>query len=114
VIIRKLDENNDWAFGKSKNDYLTEVNAIKLNVKTRLYEWKTDCFFGLKNGIDWSGRFDEGNKQNLDTDIKTVILGSDGVVAITSYSSRVINRKYTAEYNIQTVYSKTFTDIFEV
>lgn len=103
--IRNLDINGDWKFGSSQIDYVKEQKAVELDIKMRLNEWYRDCFFALQNGIAWSVRLGYHNqKELLDEDIKTVVLGTAGVLNISNFSSVVLNRKYMATMTIYTQY----------
>lgn len=106
MIIRALDDNKDWTYGKGKNDYLRDVPAISLNVETRLREWKGDCFFALTNGVDYNNFLDIGTKDFLDRDIKRVIIQSEGVLKIKSYESEIDRetRDFSANVTILTIF----------
>jgi hypothetical protein len=111
MIFRGLDSDGDWSFGHGKADYLDSNDAIALNIKTRIYSWLNDCFFDLSAGIDWMNRL--GNKNQkllLDSDLQRIIIESYGVTGITSFSSELIGRNYSASYEIQTIYSQSYID----
>lgn len=112
--FRNLDSDGDWTFGKGKHNYVSEQEALKLNVKTRLLEWVNDCFFNMTAGIDYLNRLDKGQRQNLENDIKSIILNSEGVTEITSFYTTLVSRVFTAQYQVKTIYSKTFIDTLEV
>jgi hypothetical protein len=106
MINRALDSNGDWTFGKGKQNYLFDLLAVKQNVLTRLRSWKGNCFFDVESGVDWGNYLDIGTKTLLDLDIKRVILGTDKVLKISSYSSTLDTdvRKLTVTANIETYY----------
>ena len=83
---RGVDEIGNWVFGKGKNSYATGVEAIKLNIRTRLLSFKYNCFFDLEAGINWFdlGSASEKNLQLLNLKIKEVIATSYGVNKIIS------------------------------
>lgn len=107
MIIRNSTDSGDFTFGKGASDYLKNGRAIAHNIKTRLLSWKGDCFFALAEGVDYNNLLDIGTKNLLDSDIKRIILQSEGVIKINSYSSTLdIDRGYSGE--------ATYTDIFGV
>lgn len=107
MIIRNSTSDGDFTFGKGASDYLKNSNAIQHNIKTRLLSWKGDCFFATAEGVDYNNLLDIGTKNLLDSDIKRIILQSEGVIKINSYSSMLdIDRGYSGE--------ATYTDIFGV
>ena len=56
MIFRELDPTtNDWCFGKGRQNYASGLDALKLDLKTRLLSWTNDCFFSLTDFIDWAG-----------------------------------------------------------
>lgn len=93
---RALDVNGGWQFGRGVQSYVTEKNALKQNVMTRLRQWKGDCFFALTDGVDYNNYLDIGKKKMLDLDIKRVILQTAGVLRISSFQSTL----NTAERNV--------------
>ena len=72
--IRNNTEQNDWVFGHGKSDYITGHAGVALNIKTKINEWKRDCFFNLQAGIAWRTRLGSKNqRQLLDTDVQNII-----------------------------------------
>lgn len=107
MIIRNSTASGDFTFGKGLSDYLTNQNAILHNIKTRLLSWKEDCFFATAEGVDYNNLLDVGTKNLLDSDIKRVILQSEGVIKINSFESTLnSDREYSGQ--------ATITDIFGV
>jgi len=112
MIVRALDSAGDWTFGAGRQNYLTEVDAVKQCVMTRLKSWKGNCFFDLEAWVDWNNYLDIGTKTLLDLDIKRVILGTDKVLKISSYNSTLDteNRKLTVRAKVETFYGNLTID----
>jgi hypothetical protein len=109
--FRSLDKNGDWNFGKGLQDFATEDAAIALNVKTRLLSWVGDCFFDLPAGIDWWNRLGSKNQRDLlELDLRRVIMQSKDVTGIVKFTTTVEGRNFSAQYEITTIYSKSFID----
>ena len=106
MIIRNVDTDNDWTFGKGLQDYRRDLSAIELNIQTRLQSWKSDCFFALAEGVDYNNFLDVGTKNFLDSDAKRVILQSEGVLKITEYESNLDreDRAFSATATIITIF----------
>lgn len=103
--IRGIDVNNDWLFGKGQNDYARDLEALKIDLKTRLQSWKFDCFFAEQEGVDYKNFLDRGTKTFLDNDVKRIILQTNGVLRIDTFTSEIVeDRVYQAESNIFTIY----------
>ena len=109
MIVRGLDSDNDWTFGSGKQNYLTDIDALKQNIVTRLKSWKGNCFFDITAGVDWNNYLDIGTKSLLDMDIKRVILQSTGVLKIVDYSSTLDTdeRNLTVSVTVQSIYGTT-------
>lgn len=110
MIIRKIDNANDWLFGHGLSDYAADQAGIEENVKTRLQSWVGDCFFALQDFVDWRSRLDAGQQSNLLNELKTVILQSEGVVSVISIegSFEPTTRVFSVSAVIQTIFSSAF------
>lgn len=89
MIHRNLTVDNDWTFGKGLQNFTSGRDAILLNVKTRLQSWRGDCFYAETEGVDYNNFLDRNTKSLLDSDIKRVILRSEGIIKIVSYESEL-------------------------
>lgn len=109
--FRNLNSDGDWTFGRGAGCYASANQAIGLNIKTRIMSWVGDCFFDLAAGIDWINRLGSKNQRALlELDLRRIILQSEGVTGILSFDTTLINRNFTANYSVQTIYSKSFQD----
>ena len=116
MIIRALNENKDWTFGKGRASYKQEQDAIALNIETRINEWKNDCFFNKLAGVDWGNRLEFRQRKLFTNEIKSIILKSDGVLQLINFSIVFDrnNRNITITYLIQTIYSQSFLKTIEL
>jgi hypothetical protein len=106
--MRNLDKTGDWTFGKGKNNYVSDVQAIELDIKTAIYEWVNDCFFALKSGIAWNQRLDLNQKNYLEQDLRKLILRRSGVTGLIDFSLSYdsIARKFSVAYTVSTIFNK--------
>ena len=112
--FRTLDENGDISFGKGLNNYASENDAIRLDVKTRILSWVDDCFFDMQAGVDWYNRLGKfGQAGLLEQDIKNIILKTEGVREITNISLTTSGRSFSFNYDVTTIYSTSFSDLIE-
>lgn len=115
MIFRNLSSGLDWLFGKGVNDYARKDEAIGLNIKTRVLSWLGDCFFAADEGIDWTNRLGSKNQRELlEIDLKRVILQSEGVTGLVTFDTQLIGRKFTANYTVTTIFSKSYQDTIEI
>lgn len=118
MMIRSLDNNGDWTFGKGKSSYKRQQLALNQNLKTKLLEWKGDCFFNNAAGIDWKNRLAKSSQIiPLQNEIRALILKTNGVVEINNlnlnFNSKT--RSLTINYSIKTIYSsESETDIISI
>lgn len=96
MITQAVDDNNDWMFSiKRDND------AIKQDIKTKLLEWKGDCYSNQTQGIDWLNRFGKGAANLtalLTSEIKQLISNCEGVRKV-----ELVDAIYDTEKNSLTI-----------
>jgi hypothetical protein len=105
MIIRAIDADGDWLFGKGKNDYYSGNFAVAENIKTRLLEFLGNCFWNTSAGIDWFNLLGTKNINALILAIRTIILNSENVSGITELSVVLDrNRNLRIVYVVSTVF----------
>lgn len=108
MIVRALDQNHDWTFGKGKNDYLKDAAAISQNIDTRLNCFLADCFFDVSAGVDWFNLLGGKDQTKFLLNINSVILNTEGVTAIVDTSVSVDSaRRISVSYSVNTIYTVT-------
>jgi hypothetical protein len=105
MIVRSIDAENDWNFGKGKNDYKSANDAIAQNIKTRLQSFLGDCFFDIAAGIDWFNLLGSKNQLALSLEINAVILNTENVTGIKQLFVSLTDRVFEVSYRVQTTYS---------
>jgi hypothetical protein len=108
MIIRGLDQDDDWTFGNGKSSYKRSQLALNQNISTKLLEWKGDCFFDNDAGVDWKNRLEKRSQiPFLQDEIRTVILKVDGVVEVANLDLNFnsTSRNLTVNYSVKTIYS---------
>ena len=105
VLIRALDIDGDFTFGNNKGNYISDVNALKQNIVTRLREYKNDCFFDLNSGIDYDFFLTTKQKQSeLEANIKSRILQTEDVREILYFNASVTDRHLSIVVKITSLY----------
>lgn len=107
MILRALDANGEWTFGKGKNNYLTLNNAIGQNIGSRLKSFLADCYFDTKAGLDWFTFLGSKDITGLQLAVSAVIINSSGVTAVNRLSLVVDprTRNISLSYDVDTVYT---------
>lgn len=105
MIVRALDQDHDWLFGKGKNDYLTLNPAIAQNINTKLLSFLGDCFFDVLAGIDWFNLLGGKSQVAIAVAVRATILNAFGVLTLTELEVILdAARLETLEYDVTTIY----------
>lgn len=106
MIIRALDAQGEWTFGRGKNDYLQFNAAIGQNILSRLRSFLGDCYFDTSSGIDWFTFLGGKNSIGLQLAINAVILNSEGVTGVLLLSLNINSaRNISVSYDATTIYT---------
>lgn len=108
MTVRAIDSNNDWTFGKGRNNYKGGILEVSQNIKTRLQSFLGDCFFQNNAGIDWFNLLGSKSILKLRLQISSVILNTANVTEVLEVSFEATeNRILTIQYRVNTVYGPT-------
>lgn len=111
MIYRKLDESGDYTFGQGQGEFYTNSpEAVAQAVKTRLGLIQGEWFLDTTAGTPYNSQIlGAGTVATYDQAIQAVILGTQGVVRIASYSSGIdpATRAAQVSCTIDTVYGTT-------
>lgn len=104
MIVRGVDTDGDWLFGKGRNDYKRNRDAISQNIKTRLKSFLGNCFFALNDGLDWPTLLGSKDPAMAKLAISTCILNTTGVTGmkLLTYSLDE-QRNLFLQYDVQSV-----------
>ena len=110
MTFRNLDEKHDWTFGTGQNNYVRDEQEIILNLETRILSFLGDCFFATNEGIDWWNLLDRNKLDKLEYAVQDVIIKTPGVNGVNSVDAILgATRKLTLNYDIQTIFSQSYT-----
>ncbi len=101
--VMALDQNHDWVFGQFKENQ----DAVLQNIQTRLLQLKNDCFFDLDSGIDWFGL--DRTSVFFSQECKKIILGTEGVLELTAFETKTVNKLFTISCTVRTIFSPHVT-----
>ncbi len=108
MIVRALSLTGDWEFGKGKNDYKRNLNAVTQNIQTRLMSFLGDCFFATTAGIDWFNLLSGKDRLALELAIASTILNTQNVTGLLQlFVSESPTRRITITYRVQTTLGET-------
>lgn len=104
--VRAIDSKGDWDFGKGRQSYKKDLEAImQLNV-THIRSWYLNCFFDLLAGIDWKNLL--GGKQtapHIRDSVRNELLKIDGVNSVVNVSTSIDEeRQLKIHYTERTIY----------
>ena len=113
MIVRAIDDSGDWLFGKGKNDYKSNQDAVAQSIKTRLMSFLGDCFFATNDGIDWWNLLGSKDQLALNLAISATILNTAGVSKLVQLSVNLDDlRQITISYKVLTSFN-TLTNLIE-
>ena len=109
MSVRAIDENNDFTFGKGRNNYKRGLDATNQNLKTRIQSFLGDCFFAQREGIDWFNLLGSKDQNQLSLAIAAVIINTDEVTRMNDFSLSLDRdrRGVSISYNIETVFGRS-------
>jgi hypothetical protein len=103
MIVRSIDGNNDWNFGRGLASYRRDQDAVAQNIKTRLQSFLNDCFFAADQGIDWFNLLGSKNEVGLKLSIASVILNTRFVINLEELSVTINqDRSFSIFYKVKT------------
>ncbi|WP_392563446.1 hypothetical protein RHO13_08565 [Orbus wheelerorum] len=113
MIVRELDKNHDWTFGRGKANYLSQSDAIKQCIKTKILALKGNWILNADEGIAWFDYLTKNpNVAQLERDVKNAIASIDGVTEIISFDIGLDS--VTRVFLIQITYSDNYNNTNEV
>lgn len=112
--FRGVDINGDWVFGKGRNSYLRDNEALMMNIRTRLLEFLNDCFWDMEKGIDWWTLMGGKDLKKILVDVQRTILRSYQVKRIVNLDYSLTNRKLFISISIEFLNGEVLSDIVEV
>lgn len=104
--VRAIDSKGDWDFGKGRQSYKQDLDAImQLNI-THIRSWYLDCFFDMQAGIDWKNLL--GQKQTapkIRDAVRNEVLKIEGVNSVNNVSMSIDeDRNLNVQYLESTIY----------
>ncbi|MGR2856920.1 hypothetical protein FY046_12865 [Erwinia sp. 1181_3] len=109
MIVSALDKDNDWTFGRGRQNCITGGIAIAQKVKTRVRSFSNDNPLNMSDNIDWLYLLsDKNTEQETLREIERVVLATDGVMRIIELSMTVnkATRHQVIELRIETVFDE--------
>ncbi len=102
MIVRALDADGDWLFGKGKNDYKSQLDAVAQSVSTRVKSFLGDCFFAMDQGIDWFNLLGTKQVVQLALSVSSTVLNTENVDSILDFQSSLSeDRDLTLSYKVK-------------
>ena len=101
-------------FGKGRNSYLRDTEALMMNIKTRLLSFLNDCFFDTEAGIDWWNLLGGKDAKGIMASVQRVVLRSSNVKRIVDMQSHLQNRRFAITLTVEFANGEILTDTVEV
>lgn len=111
MSFRAIDGSGDWIWGMNKSSYATKQKEIEFNIRTRVLSFLGDCFFAINEGIDYWRLLDYNGQDELENQIKAVIIATPGVQKVDNLDIiTTSNRDFILSYDVFTIYSTSITE----
>ena len=105
MLTRIVDEDtNDWVFGRGRQGYLHESQAVKQIVKTKLQSFINNCFFDMGEGIDWFFHLSGKDISGLQIAITSKIASIYGVTKVELVELEDSNRIASVKYKLTSIW----------
>ena len=108
---RKQDENGDYTFGNSLNNFhIDNVDAVAQAIDTRLKLWVGEWFADVSDGTGWSQAILGKHSQNLyELTLRQRVLETLGVISIQEFQSALDpnTRSLVVTMVVETDYGQT-------
>lgn len=112
--FRNLTIEGDWCFGKGRNSFLMNDEALMMNIRTRLLSFLGDCFFDEEAGIDWWNLLGGKNLKSLLASVQRVVLRSSQVKRIVNLDYTLNNRVFSIRLSVEFADGQILTDKVEI
>lgn len=107
MTTRKINNDNDWTFGSGRGNYVSGVDEVAQNIKTRLQSFLGDCFFSLSEGVDWFNLIGSKRILEIRLAVSSTILNTDNVLSMIELDVELSDsRNLTITYTVNTVYGE--------
>lgn len=107
---RKLSPTGDMVFGHGLGDFfINSPNGVAQAVKTRLNMYVGDWYLNTLDGTPWNTKILGKYTGSIrDPALRARILGTTGLLSITSYDSQFSNttRRFGVNVGINTIYGE--------
>lgn len=101
-MTRALNRDGDWTFGNNKKDYLDNNKDISQELVSRLKTVANDCYYDRLLGLPIFTE-DKVSPIVMENAIRSIVLGTKGVVDILEFKSRLENREFRVEMTVATL-----------
>lgn len=112
MIDIKVDDNDNIVLENGDIAIVKDIEEIEQSLKIRLQMWLGEWFLDESLGLDFLGKIRKKNYslQEVDKEIKRVIIETFGVVRILTYFSEVKKEdnleKLKVKFSVSTIYSQ--------
>lgn len=103
-VRKKINGLRQFGQGQ-KNFWVNVPDGVGQCIATRLLLWRGQWFLNLVDGTDYLGKIlGKGTAATSDVEVRSRVLGTDGVLEITSYSSSLdrTSRRWPVSMTVQT------------
>lgn len=113
--FRALDANGDWTFGNGVQNYLTNQDAVAIDIKTALQIFSGEVFWAVDFGVDWWNLIGSRDQVSILLQTRSIISSRDGVIRIKNVTAALnAARRLSLSYSVDTVFSRNINGSVQV
>lgn len=101
---RMLTPTGDYQFGAGSYFMVNTPQCVAQAIRTRLALFTKEWFLDQREGLNLDNILGYGTQSTRDHEVQQRILGTPGVLRLTSYSSSMTGRAFAVAATVDTVY----------
>lgn len=102
-----MTASGDYAFGAGSIFIADTPETVAQAIATRLRLFAGEWFLDKREGLDLGNILGYGTQSTRDREVQERILGTPGVLQLTSYSSSISERDFRVSATVETIYGTT-------
>lgn len=104
--FRGAKNTDDWDFGRGKQCYLMDDDAIARNISTTLQTFQTECFYDSEFGLAWFTLLGQKAPDALLLALRQEIGRCYGVIEVKQLTAEMAeDRKIVIRYVVSTIFT---------
>jgi hypothetical protein len=104
---RKMTDADDYMFGAGSTFLANTPETVAQAIRTRMRLLAGEWFLDTREGLNMENILGYGTQATRDYEVQQRILGTQGVLRLTNYSSVMDGRAFRVSATVDTIYGPT-------